>query len=584
MRRRLTSVLLIPVLLAVSVLIWSCTDEPEPLAPDNGPFSIEVFSPTNNSSVADTVFVTAAVKSEKRIVKVEFFADGVLSSQDYYAPWGFEWITTEYAGTTMHTLKAVAYEWGGFVAGEDEITVTVDNIAPAIITDLAVIDSSTFSATLTWTASGDDSLSGVSSLYDVRYLDAPLTEANWRVASRAEGEPTPGAAGTEETFQVEGLFSTVKYYFGVKAVDEVGGSSDFSNVAVASTTPMFVGLMTLPTDPTAGDNRQISLADVDNDNDLDVVVVKVNNHCVNVFINDGSGNMSDAVRYETLGRFPRVAVMADLDGDTYVDLAVANLVSDDMSILLNNGDGTFGTPTIIPVGNGPRSIQAADLDGDGDNDLVTANRNDHELAVFINNGDASFAAPVKYGAGDSTWSVCVVDLNGDSWLDLAASSRNDHEVCVLLNAGDGTFPGVAAYRVGEEPLAVVAGDLNGDGFPDLFSANFSSNSVSILFNTGTGELLPHEEVEVGTAPRSLCVVDLDIDDDLDLVVLNHESNDMSIFRNAGDGFFHQQFTRETGNLPWSVIAGDIDGDGDNDLIYTLRNDSRVYITLNNLYN
>ncbi len=91
------------------------------------------------------------------------------------------------------------------------------------------------SITMTWSAPGDDSLTGVATAYDVRYSQIPLTAANWAAASQVSGEPTPKPAGGSEMFVVSGLSPGVTYYIGVKTVDEAGNWSGISNVAIATT-------------------------------------------------------------------------------------------------------------------------------------------------------------------------------------------------------------------------------------------------------------------------------------------------------------------------------------------------------------
>jgi hypothetical protein len=116
------------------------------------------------------------------------------------------------------------------------ITVLADNTPPAAITDLAVSSLTSSSATLTWTAPGDDGNTGTASLYDVRYLQStsPITESNWASATQASGEPAPQVAGLTETFTVTGLTSSITYHFAIKTADEIPNWSDLSNVIVGT--------------------------------------------------------------------------------------------------------------------------------------------------------------------------------------------------------------------------------------------------------------------------------------------------------------------------------------------------------------
>ena len=113
-------------------------------------------------------------------------------------------------------------------------TAAPDVVRPAALA-ITVPSLTDTSATLAWTATGDDSLTGTATTYDVRWSTSPITEANWASATQATGEPTPGAAGTAQTFVVRSLSRQVTYYFAAKVSDESGNWSALSNVPSATT-------------------------------------------------------------------------------------------------------------------------------------------------------------------------------------------------------------------------------------------------------------------------------------------------------------------------------------------------------------
>ena len=110
-----------------------------------------------------------------------------------------------------------------------------DSTAPGAIADLAAGLSTSYSLTLTWTATGDDGTVGTASAYDVRYSTSPLDEAAFASAPQASGAPDPAAAGTAQRMEVKGLTFGTTYYFAIKARDEWGNPSPISNVAVGTT-------------------------------------------------------------------------------------------------------------------------------------------------------------------------------------------------------------------------------------------------------------------------------------------------------------------------------------------------------------
>ncbi|MBI1797100.1 MAG: fibronectin type III domain-containing protein [Candidatus Eisenbacteria bacterium] len=110
-----------------------------------------------------------------------------------------------------------------------------DTIRPAQIANVSVTGMTETSATLSWAAVGDDSLTGNATSYDIRWSRSPITAANWASATTTTGAPTPGAPGTTQTFAVIGLTRQTTYYFAIKAIDDAGNPSALSNVPSATT-------------------------------------------------------------------------------------------------------------------------------------------------------------------------------------------------------------------------------------------------------------------------------------------------------------------------------------------------------------
>lgn len=115
------------------------------------------------------------------------------------------------------------------------VTIT-QYVAPTVIFPSVLFNDDSNSATLTWTAPGDDGSVGQATAYDVRYATSAITEQNWDGATAVANPPTPGTAGTQESFVVGGLNPSTTYYFAIKTVDEAGNWSPVSNIASKSTT------------------------------------------------------------------------------------------------------------------------------------------------------------------------------------------------------------------------------------------------------------------------------------------------------------------------------------------------------------
>jgi hypothetical protein len=120
-------------------------------------------------------------------------------------------------------------------SGDKKTVAPGDTTPPSAVTTLAVVSTTQTSATLTWTAVGDDGILGTATAYDLRYSTAAITAGNVATATSVTGEPTPGAAGHVETFIVTGLTAGTTYHFALQVADEVPNWSALSNVPSQAT-------------------------------------------------------------------------------------------------------------------------------------------------------------------------------------------------------------------------------------------------------------------------------------------------------------------------------------------------------------
>ena len=112
---------------------------------------------------------------------------------------------------------------------------TLDGTPPATIADLRVAETTETTATLEWTAPGDNGTIGHASQYDIRYSTAGLNETTWDAALQIEGEPSPSGPGITQSFTVTGLQPCTSYELAMKSHDEVPNTSSISNVVEAYT-------------------------------------------------------------------------------------------------------------------------------------------------------------------------------------------------------------------------------------------------------------------------------------------------------------------------------------------------------------
>ena len=163
------------------------------------------------------------------------------------------------------------------------------------------------------------------------------------------------------------------------------------------------GTFGAPTDYPAGlSPSSIAFGDIDGDGDREVLVA-------NWFTSDsGQGHVSimernssgDYVIASTVDadRRCRFGSLADLDQDGDLDIVVSNNVGDNVSVALNHGDGTFADAVQYGAGDGNWSHALGDVNHDGSLDIVTADYLNDTLSVLLNES--------ADGDGDGTTNAC----------------------------------------------------------------------------------------------------------------------------------------------------------------------------------
>lgn len=104
-----------------------------------------------------------------------------------------------------------------------------DRVAPADVTDLALVQVIDDRALLGFTSTGDDATAGLANAYDVRVSDQRIDDTNFYEADVVQvGDPQ--SPGTRESFEVPGLTPGSTRYVALRVVDESGNASPISNV------------------------------------------------------------------------------------------------------------------------------------------------------------------------------------------------------------------------------------------------------------------------------------------------------------------------------------------------------------------
>ncbi|MDZ7302324.1 MAG: Ig-like domain-containing protein [candidate division KSB1 bacterium] len=174
--------------------------------------------------------VTGVVRNEADAVYFDYYINDQFDAtvKDYSKEFG--------QGNTWYV--------GLFLRGEqlnnqvDDFTVTWlqgDQVAPAEVTDLRVVDVATSTVTLEWTSTGDNGYDGQADHLELRYSTSPINTDNFSSATLAPNLPSPAEPGQTQSFTVTGLQDNTTYYFALKIFDEVNNVSGLSNIVQAMT-------------------------------------------------------------------------------------------------------------------------------------------------------------------------------------------------------------------------------------------------------------------------------------------------------------------------------------------------------------
>ena len=329
-----------------------------------------------------------------------------------------------------------------------------------------------------------------------------------------------------------------------------------------------------------------TIADLNNDGKLDLVVFLENQEGENPYVVLGNGDGTFQSPLPIVGGLVESArdfVLADFNKDGNLDIALRTCcaVPSTISILLGIGDGTFQPPTFTGSQTNTVYVGLAvgDFNQDGNLDIVTnyANPPDAGISVLSGNGDGSFQPPVNY-LNPYAGLLLVGDFNGDGLLDLLIQQGGNNPGAVtatMFGNGDGTFQSPVSSGNGLFLQSASAADVNGDGKLDLITwffddePSFFDVSAGVSLGDGGGAFSGGAGV-VGFP--AFPPGDFNGDGKLDFVISSGvrfpPTDDLFIAPGNGDGTVGTAvpIVTTTGLSLAPLSQGDFNGDGAQDLL------------------
>ncbi len=313
----------------------------------------------------------------------------------------------------------------------------------------------------------------------------------------------------------------------------------------------------------------ITAGDFDADGDLDFAVCNAGDDSVDVFENDGQGNMTLLVTYP-VSAGPFAIHSGDLDGNGSPDLAVMCNGASTIDVLMNGGLGVFAPAVPFLSGQDPVDFALQDLDQDGDLDMAIINFTIGTMTVLINNGSGGFSFFFTGLSISGPTSLAFGDIDNDGDDDAVVASGTFNSVMVIRNDITAYTP-LGFYATGFFPTDIALEDVDFDQRLDIVTANVGSNDISILrnrFSNSTINFTAPQHYGVGEAPLRIAMTNADNVLGVDIAVTNWNGQHLRILTNDGSGNFNTDVLRYTGANPLNVISVDLDGDLDEEILTT----------------
>ena len=335
---------------------------------------------------------------------------------------------------------------------------------------------------------------------------------------------------------------------------------------------------------TSETSANVSIGDLNGDGFPDLVLAKGRHWPLidRVLLNDGHGRFPKAHNLGDVADRSYSVTLADIDRDGDLDVVVGNDAPDPKRVYANDGKGNFNLLSTFGRPEWPtRLATVADVNRDGLPDILVANRPDEGKGpnyVCLNKGRGKFDAECVAFSHESATTITPADMNGDGFVDLIVPNRESGQSYVYINDGKGSFPERIPFGPNDPEIRMRASqsaDLNRDGLVDIIVIDERRGALIFFGEKGTKAAAqlsgsarfsqPFPLTSKGTTPYAVAVGDLNGDRLIDIVIGNVEAPSVVYF-NGGTGrhFTPIRFGDNKGTV-YGFAIGDLDGDGFQDI-------------------
>ncbi|MHB8647060.1 MAG: FG-GAP repeat domain-containing protein [Thermomicrobiales bacterium] len=339
--------------------------------------------------------------------------------------------------------------------------------------------------------------------------------------------------------------------------------------------------------------RSLAIGDVNNDGSPDVAVANFNAGTVNVLLNDGHGNLTNAPGSPITFPAANLVHFADFNLDGKRDLVVLNLQNGVLHRRLGNGDGTFGPIVTSPVPNNVTDFVPILLYTSphiGIAMTVGASSTpgaSNTVQIYSGDGLGGFTPKSHASTGTTPIAIATTILTNGTLL-IATANYDAGNVSVFKQQTDDSLSPVpgSPFAVGtqpaSQPFGVTFGNFGGIGTPGLVSTNFGDNTFTSFHVLNSGACTLAQTAGTGQGPFSPALGDFNGDGKPDLVITAFTGNTVGFHIGNGDGTFGGDITIDINNAlrPTDLAVTDLNGDGRPDFLTANQESNNVTVALN----